>query len=215
MSSTSRLAIENRNFLSPVGFQVAIDRLKGTTFFVQKAGIPTLRIASADTGTRFNKIPQPGDELQYEEFTMQFLVDENMKNYYQVHDWMREIGTPVSSREFRYSRGSVRSQNVPPNKSTREYDGPKNQWRSDISLVILSSNYQPVSEFIYRDCFPTSLTGLTFDSSVKEVNYFTASASFKYTYFDYEIQEAAEATDTTMEARNLTSYMGEELRTKP
>ena len=65
-----------------------------------------MNINSANTPTRFNKIRQPGDELFYETFNMEFLVDENLKNYYQVHDWIREIATPVSDREFKYNRGS-------------------------------------------------------------------------------------------------------------
>jgi hypothetical protein len=66
---------------------------------------------AANQPTRFNKIPQPGDELYYEDLYIKFLVDENMKNWYQVHDWMREIATPVSDREFKYSRGNIRSVN--------------------------------------------------------------------------------------------------------
>ena len=101
--------IENRNFLSPIGFKFSIDRMKGVDFFCQSASIPAISMQAADQPTRFNKIPQPGDELYYEDLYIKFLVDENMKNWYQVHDWMREIATPVESEEFGYSRGDIRS----------------------------------------------------------------------------------------------------------
>ena len=200
------LGIENRNFLSPVGFKFVVQRLRGVDFYCQAASIPAVAIQSADTGTRFNKIPQPGDELYYEDLTIRFLIDENMKNYYQVHDWMRELSTPYSSREFKYNRGDIASQN----KRTEEGDlaNKDNQWRTDCSLFILSSNYQPVAEFIFRDTWPSGLSTLTFDAAVNDIQYFTAEATFRYNYFDYFIYEAAEATDASMKTNYRKSTLG-------
>ena len=98
------LGIENRNFLSPIGFLFSINKLRGVDYFCQSASIPSISMGAAVQGTRLNKIPHPGDELNYEDLTIKFLVDENMKNWYQVHDWMREITTPYSTREFGYSQ---------------------------------------------------------------------------------------------------------------
>ena len=197
----STLGIENRNFLSPVGFKFTISRIKGVDFFCQSANVPAVSMESTKQGTRFNAIPQPGDELYYEDLTLRFLVDENMKNWYQVHDWMREIATPYSSKEFGYQRGDIESQNKSL-KKRGDVAGWDNQWRSDCSLFILSSNYQPVAEFVFRDAFPTNLTTLNFDASVQDIEYFTAEVTLKYTYYDYFIYPAASATDSSM----VTSY---------
>ena len=188
--------IENRNFLSPIGFKFNIDRARGVDFFCQSANIPAMSLGAADTYTTVNKIPNPGDEIQYEDLFIRFLVDENLKNWYQVHDWMREITTPYSSKEFGYSRGSVRSINSEFKTNWMgEWD---NQWRSDCSLFILSSNYKPVAEFVFRDAFPVSLTTLNFDSGVNDINYFTAECVLKYNYYDYFIYDAATSTDASM-----------------
>ena len=101
--------IETRNFLSPVGFKFSIERMRGVDFFCQSAAVPSIQMQSADTGTRFNKNRNPGDELYYEDLYIKFLVDENMKNWCQVHDWMREIATPYSCHEFKYDRGTRKS----------------------------------------------------------------------------------------------------------
>ena len=203
-------SIENRNFLSPVGFKFTISKMQGVDFFCQSASIPSISMQSVTQGTRFNKIPQPGDELAYEDLNIRFLVDENMKNWYQVHDWMREITTPVSSKEFGYNRGELESQNK---TLTGKGDlaGWDNQWRSDCSLFILSSNYQPVAEFVFRDAFPVNLSTLVFDSSVQDIQYFTADCSLRYTYFDYYIYPAATATDAAMETNYQRSSQGVDL----
>ena len=201
------VGIENRNFLSPIGFKFAVNKLRGVDFFCQSASIPAVSMGAWEQGTRINKVYQPGDELYYEPLYLKFLVDENMKNYYQVHDWIREITTPYSAREFGYDRGTLRSIN----KGTRDqniYVNGNNDWLSDASLYILSSNYRPVAEFIFRDCFPLSLTTLNFDASVPDVNYFTAEVKIRYNYFDYYIYEAANATDASMKPNYRKSEKG-------
>jgi hypothetical protein len=214
--------IENRNFLSPIGFKFSIDRMKGVDFFCQSASIPAISMQAANQPTRFNKIPQPGDELYYEDLYIKFLVDENMKNWYQVHDWMREIATPVSEREFTYSRGNIRSdydQEIIPEGNGRNaamraelFGNWREQWMCDCSLFILSSNYQPVAEVIFRNAWPASLTTLNFDSGVPDINYFTAEMSMKYTNYDCFIYEAAQATDATMVPDYRVSALGTPLK---
>lgn len=203
-------AIENRNFLSPVGFKFQVGKIPGVDFYCQSASIPAISMGSADQPTRLNNIYQPGDELYYEPLFIRFLIDENMKNYYQVHDWIRRICTPVSSQEFTYNTQDDAADDRRPYNPRDKMNLPTwgdNQWRSDCSLFILSSNYQPVAEFVFRDCFPISLTTLNFDSSVSDVNYFTAECSFRYNYFDYFIYDAAEATDESMKPTYRRTYL--------
>ena len=187
---------ENRNLLSPNGFVFTINKMRSVDFFCQSASIPAMTMDSALQPTRFNKIYQPGDEIQYEPLSLRFLVDENMKNYYQVHDWMRTIGTPKSSREFWMERNGLQSQNSRGDEGA--FLGDNDNWTSDCSLFILSSNYQPVAEFVFRGAFPISLSTLAFDTAVQDVQYFTAETFLRYNYFDYYIYDAAEATDESM-----------------
>ena len=55
--------IENRNFLSPIGFRFTIGKMKGVDFFCQAASIPAVNMEAVNQATRFNRVPQPGDEL--------------------------------------------------------------------------------------------------------------------------------------------------------
>ena len=187
---------ENRNLLSPNGFIFAIDKMRSVDFFCQSAAIPSMSMKGVEQATRFNKRYVPGDELEYEPLSLRFLVDENLKNYYQVHNWMRGIAAPKSSKEFTFDRGSVESQNNQPTQE--DFLDSNNDWYSDCSLLILSSNYQPVAEFTFHDCFPVSLSTLSFDTSIQDIQYFTAEVFLRYTYFDYTIYDAAQATDASM-----------------
>jgi len=47
----------------------------------------------------------------------------------------------------------------------------------------LDSNYNPVVEFTFKDCFPVGLTGIEFDVSTGDTQYFAAQAVFRYRMF--------------------------------
>ena len=201
--------IENRNFLSPIGFEFSISKIPGVEFFCQTASIPAISMGVANQPTRLNNIYQPGDELYYEPLYLKFLIDENMKNYYQVHDWIRRITTPVTSQEFTYNTLDDRGDDRYPNYYRDRKNLPKwgnNQWKCDCSLFVLSSNYKPVAEFVFKDAFPISLTTLNFDATVTDITYFTAEVSFRYNYFNYKVYDAAGATDDSMPPNYTQSY---------
>jgi hypothetical protein len=57
-------------------------------------------------------------------------------------------------------------------------DEQKDTTTSDISVIILSSSMNPNYEFRMRDCFPTSLTNIDLSSTVSDIEYVTATATF-------------------------------------
>ena len=46
-------------------------------------------------------IDVPGDKLQYGEFSLRFLVDENMENYMSIHNWLTGLGYPETTEQFK------------------------------------------------------------------------------------------------------------------
>ena len=54
----------------------------------------------------------------------------------------------------------------------------------DGGLHILNSNLRDVAIVKFQNLFPVSLTSLNFDATETDINYFTASASFRYTVYN-------------------------------
>ena len=44
--------------------------------------------------TYLKDIEVPGDKLQYGDLVIQFLVDEDMKNYLEIYKWLMALGYP-------------------------------------------------------------------------------------------------------------------------
>ena len=164
--------IDNRNFLSGVGFKFNLAKFPKVDFFSNSARIPELNLELARQASYLKNIDIPGERLTYGDFTLRFLVDENMENYISVYNWLKGLGFPESTQEFR--------------DLTTDKDGirdPKEAF-CDGTLRILNSNYREVAKVKFKDLFPTSLTSLDFDATNTDVQFFTAEATFKYTIYN-------------------------------
>ena len=83
----------NRNFLNPIGYLLKLEKFEGVDFFCQGANVPDISMPSIDVSSPFRSLPIiPGGGVSFGDFTVRFIVDEDLKNYYSIHSWMRENG---------------------------------------------------------------------------------------------------------------------------
>ena len=171
--------IENRNFLSPVGFKFGLKRSPAVAFFCNEANIPSIDLGIADQPSYLKNIPVPGDKIQFGDLSLRFLVDEDLTNYMEVQNWIRGLGYPESLQEF---------QDLDDAGQLTDAFGKFKQSRDDIysdgTLQILSSNLVPKFQVQFSDLFPYSLSTMSFDATDTDIEYFTADVSFKYTIFN-------------------------------
>jgi hypothetical protein len=166
----------NRNLLSPVGFKFLLDKAPKVDFFSNFAGIPAISLGSA-LETRYGKnIDIPGDKMNFEDFRLRFLVDENMENYMEIWNWMTGLGFPYSLQQYADLRNTSNEQNTNQFKSDF-YE------RSDGTLSILNSDFNVQSQVIFDGLYPVYLSALDFDATAEDIRYFTAEVTFKYVYY--------------------------------
>ena len=84
--------ITNRNFLSPVGFKFALKRSPKTAFFCNQANIPDLNLGVTEQPNYLRQIPTPGDMIDFGDLNLRFLVDEDLKNFMEIQNWIRGLG---------------------------------------------------------------------------------------------------------------------------
>ena len=84
--------IDNRNYMSPLGFKLILSKTPKVDFLCQSANIPGISMGTAVQPSYLKDIPVPGDKVLYEDLTIRFLVDENMENYLAIYKWMTGLG---------------------------------------------------------------------------------------------------------------------------
>lgn len=171
------------DYLRPNAFRFSVKDIPNVSFTCQSANLPQIAVGFASQPSPFTDIPKIGDKLEFGEFTIRFLISEDMSNYLEIYNWLVALGFPKDYNQF----GAL-IKNRPsrfPFKVNQKGETEVLAY-SDATLTILDSTNTPKVNIIYKDIFPISLEGLDFDIASAGVEYFTAIASFKYTLFEVE-----------------------------
>ena len=168
----------NRNFLTPSGFSFQVQRAPKVTYYGNLVTLPGVTLPTVVQNTYLKANPLPGDQLEFEDLRLRFLVDSNLENYMEIQNWLRGLGFPESLQEIY----DFQEQDSPYNKGQPERS--QLNLYSDGTLTILDQLNNPKFKVYFKDLFPTSLTTLTFDATLQSEEFFTAEVSFKYTIYD-------------------------------
>ena len=168
MSAITRSPI-NTSLLQQTKFQLFFTRLPHVTYFCQQVNLPGLTLTEVPRPTPFIDLYVPGEKLIYDTLNINFLVDEEMRAWFEIHDWIRGLTFPTNFQEYR----NVISEKVPFGKIY-----------SDCILTLNNNANKTVITVKLVDCFPTTLSGIDFDSTSVPDSIVTASASFRFSYFN-------------------------------
>ena len=181
------------DYASPVQFRFKCSKLPTVEFFCQTANIPGISIGTASMPTGLKDIPIPGDKLTYGSLNVDFMIDENLENYREIHGWLTGLGFPKSHAQFEtfINAGSDRFPTSNATANSREAGKVDDvgfdvgAQYSDATLSILSSKNNPILEVRFRDLYPTSLSGLSYDQQAGDTSYLTGTVAFSYLIYEF------------------------------
>jgi len=181
ITNVSDAAWSNNNpneldYLRPNAFKFQIHNIPNVSYFCQAANIPEINLPPATQPTPLVDIPQPGDKLEFGVLMIRFLIQEDMKNYKELYDWLIGLGFPVDHKQYA-AYGKTQEYRFPDISPTKQ--SSLGQF-SDASLFLLDSNNNLQTEFQFRDAFPVSLQGLDFEISSGQTDYMVGVAMFRY-----------------------------------
>ena len=164
---------DTNNYLSTNFFKFEITRLPLVTYHCQQVNLPSLSLTPAEQGTPFGTMAKwIGGRYTWEELNVSFIVDEDMKNWIEVFEWMEEIGTMVDFKS------NISAQSIPPKPPGQFQD-----FFSDATLSVTNSNYKSKLEISLRNIFPISLSGIQFSSTTSDTEPVIANVVFAYDYY--------------------------------
>jgi hypothetical protein len=178
------------DYASPVQFRFKCSKLPKVEFFCQTANIPGIGLGEAEVDTPLKTMPFPGDKVTYQDLAISFLVDENLENYKEIHDWIIGLGAPQNHTQFSDLRATS-SDRFPGTSSSNAITGqatadplPESGMYSDATLTILNSKNIAVTEIRFHNIFPTSLGALSYNVQASDVNYLQTAVDFSYMYYE-------------------------------
>jgi hypothetical protein len=171
---------DNKNFLSPLSFIFNLKRAPTMTYFCQGASLPSMISGEILTDNPFSKIPHTPTKISFEPLDIRFAVDEDMKNYTEIYNWLIGITFPDNFEQHRTYPLNNANNSISTRSSSRNYT-------SDASLLIYTSHHNPNIRINFQDLFPVSLNSLEFDTRNPDIEYLEATVSFRYRRFELEL----------------------------
>ena len=153
----------NTNALLTTGFRFLLTRTPNITYFCQSVNLPDINLGEMEQPTPFVPIKRPGNSFTYGDLDISFIVDENMENWREIHNWMRSL------------------KNI---DDYEEVEGNPTYHFSDARLMLLNSSMTANLEVEFKDIFPKSLSGINFTSSTDDTEPVICNATFAFTSYD-------------------------------
>jgi len=192
------------DYASPTQFKFQLAKLPKVEYFTTACNIPGISLGTTLQPTPLADIPLPGDTLTFSDLEITFLVDENLENYREIHGWMYGIGFPKARTQFAELVSANKDRFPTSGKDSLVTDAGKVKYGatplgpifSDATLNVLSSKNNTNIEVRFADVFPTTLSGLNFNQQADDVNYLSATVTFKYKIYEFALSGAGTTTNT-------------------
>ena len=183
-------APDKMDYASPIQFRFKITKLPQVEFFIQTANIPGITLGSTSQETPLKDIAGVGDKVTFSTLDISFIVDENLNNYKEIHDWITGLGFPKDYTQFQTMQatgadrfpGSTRSTAVTGTSTPKARS--EGGIYSDATLTVLNSKNIAKTEIRFQNVFPISLGSLSYDVKASDVDYLQVNASFNYMYYE-------------------------------
>ena len=161
--------LSSPNFLQPTGFKLVIHRAQfgNFEFFASQVSHPSIDVGEAVLPFRRTDAKFPGDKIMYSQLSCDVMLDEDMKVYEELHNWL------------------LRTQEGKAVNASDTQVGSTLKTEYDIQMLILTSHNNQIRSFKYKDAFPVSIGTVNFTSALGSIQAITVPVTFSYTQFDF------------------------------
>lgn len=150
---------ENTNLLQPTKYILTFSDVPDTVYFCQKVKVPGVSLSMVTQTSPNLDFFLPGTKLTFNEFEVDFLVNEDLSSWLSIYNWMKNITTDVLK--------------------TRRLQG-------EAVLTVLSNQNNPKIRILFNNIFPLSLGDIDMDTRLSAEEHMSATSTFKYDYFTIE-----------------------------
>ena len=146
-------------------FEFILSRTPNIVYFCQSVTIPGIGFGVADQPTIFgHPIKVPTGAFRFEELELTFRVDENLKNWTELHNWIKTTGNYTSDCNTL----------------------PYSEKVSDATLLITNSSYRPKIKIHFKNVFPQYVSGIKFAVNTTTTTEVIASVKFAHSGYTVE-----------------------------
>ena len=160
------------NLLSESAFSLAISHIPNTIFHLQTALLPGVTGTPIIVNTPLSPISVPGDDLTYNQLQINFMVDEELANWQEIYNWMKNLYTSQKTSDFTTIKADPK---LGPNLGGGV---------SDATLTLRTNKQNPNIRIKFHELFPVQLGDLEFNAASDDAINLTCTAAFAYSTYN-------------------------------
>jgi hypothetical protein len=139
-------------------------------YFCQTVQLPSVSTSEIAVPTPFATTYRHGEKLIYDPLVITAIMDEDFRVWTETYNWLKSLTRPTSYSEY-------------PKKTKRDIQTPI---YFDGFLTTNTNANNPNIRFKFRNCHPTSIGAVNFDTKNGADVIPTADFQFRYDYFEIE-----------------------------
>jgi len=166
------------SYVPPQNFFMVIDKLPQVAYNLQQVTIPPLSGGEVPLDNRFNSTRTyiPGDGVDYGQLSATFLLDKQFTTYRSIAEWIKGINAPEGHQQYPDWL----------NENDAERTTGFARTMSTVTVLGTDSAGKPVVHWVFRNAFPISIDGPSYDATQQDIEYLTATVDFRFHYFEME-----------------------------
>jgi hypothetical protein len=159
--------VSNKNtqkFLASSNFKMIINKTPVVAFTCTTVKLPDISTNYAIQSRYALDIKQPGDKLTFGTLEVTYIIHEDLDNYKVLKTWLEQSVAHKDGGAY-----------------TNLIDSDSGLF-SDITIIVMDNNENPICEFVCTRCFPSSVSSPAFTTTANE-DVVEGSVSFEVTDF--------------------------------
>ena len=117
-------------------------------------------------------VPVAGDKIVYDNLEVSFLVDEDLYAWTTIVDWMKGLGFPETSDQYKNLPLQQRIQLGATAANGGQY--------SDAMITVYTNKNNPILQVKFVDLFPINIGSLNFSTAESAEAIMTATVTFRF-----------------------------------
>lgn len=166
------------DLLQSTKFRLTFNRLPNITFFCQTINLPGPALTEGQRSTPFVDLYFPGEKIIYDTLNITFLVDEELRSWQELHDWIRGLTFPTDFSEYKDLQRQAIKTNPLADQKRFQY--------SEAVLTMYTNKNNPNVRIHFKDVFPTSLGSIILSTQDTAENIVISDATFRFSYYNIE-----------------------------
>lgn len=156
----------NTNYLETAKFVFVTHSMPHLNLFCQTIEMPGVSTTPAIQPNPLVDIPRSGDKLVFAPLTISFIVDEDLRVWEEVYNWLKGITFPEKFSEYRLQ------------KQKGIY--------TDANLIFLKNSNTDNFSVRFHNCTPMSLSGIRMTTTEDAKTILTADLQLAYILFKFD-----------------------------